>query len=89
MHGNHDDDDDLEEEDKKMLQRHSEQRLAVLQGDDSVPEDDIEEASWPTRQMSRTNLYSTALLKLLPPLNLGLSFMWGPYMTMYNLSFLL
>ena len=51
MHGNHDDDDDLEEEDKKMLQRHSEQRLAVLQGDDSVPEDDIEEASWPTLQM--------------------------------------
>ena len=47
-HGNRDDDNDSEEEDKKMLQKHSEQRLAVLQGDDSVPEDDIEEASLPT-----------------------------------------
>ena len=46
-------DDDSDEDDKEMemLQKHSEQRLAILQGEDSVPEDDIEEASLPILEL--------------------------------------
>ena len=46
-----DEDSDEDEKELRMLQKHSEQRLAILQEDDSMPEDDVEEVNLPILQM--------------------------------------